>query len=317
MSRSLMAAAAACAALLLPTSPAMASTAGTMEPVMTLAGADPYCSPDSSLSSGLAEVLTSSLIAPGTDWYTKGARPLSTDMVSAWVSPAQGGTYDQCGKSANLLAQAFYQRLLSFRNTLQARYPAKNITKVDVVGVSYGTTISRLCIQTNPDCAALVDDWIGAVPPSHGTTYFSGSNCYNLGPYKFECLAAQPNGQVVNDMNGVGKSGDETPYGEKDPGGWIEYTTLRAQNDGVIFPVGTEKLIGASNFQVIFPAGGSVSTHANWSGTGAGCAGSSAWNQSGTTEAIAAELLDVIDRSGRLATRDSVPDFALSCNWPN
>ncbi|MBO9532040.1 MAG: hypothetical protein J7513_03590 [Solirubrobacteraceae bacterium] len=315
MFRTALAAAAALVALAAP-SMATASTANTMEPVMTLAGADPGCNPGSSLASGLSEVLTSSLIAPGTDWYNKGARPLASDMVGAWRSPYYGDTYDQCGHSANQLANAFYTRLLNFRNGLQAKYPTKNITKVDVVGVSYGTTISRLCIQKVPGCAALVDDWIGAVPPSHGSTGFAGTDCNTWGPYKFECYAGVPGGQVVNDMNGVGTTNDETPYGEKDTGGWIEYTTLRAQNDGVIFPAGSERLVGASNFQVIFPAGGSVSTHANWSGTGAGCAGSSAWTQSGTTEAIAAELLDVTDRSGRLASNASMFDAPLSCNWP-
>ena len=121
------------------------------------------------------------------------------------------------------------------------------MTEVDVVGISAGSLVSRACIANagrenpetaTPGCAALVDDWVGVVPPSHGTTTPGAAGCPWSAPSL--CPAITPFGDFQRKLNerynGIVPDwmgfGDETPQvGDTTP---IEYTTFWAGNDGLI-----------------------------------------------------------------------------------
>jgi hypothetical protein len=274
--------------------------AKTVEPILTLEGQSTTCTPGTGLNVGLKPIVTS----PPPAWNVP-AVPAS--WVQAWtVSPAGGPYtgYDQCTISTDSAANRLYAKLVAFKAQLIAA--GGTVGKIDVASVSYGTTVSRYCIKLVAGCAALIDDWVGIVPPSHGSTSFSSIDC-NYVPYKPACQAAKVNGSIVTAMN----AGDETPNGENDPGGWIEYTTIRATNDGVIYPAGSEKLSGAANWRIKAPS--ADTTHSNWGGPLPECEGSTTYSGRGAAEAIAAELLDYTNRSTYLPTPTSAFDVDFAC----
>ncbi|MFT4035287.1 MAG: hypothetical protein QM679_06900 [Patulibacter sp.] len=294
---------------------AAAGTPDTREPILTLEGFQPTCSISSGLNTGLAEVMRDR--GPAEPWHpafvAAGARPLPASWIRGWRGSDKEGYgkgYDQCIVSPDMLARRLYAKLVAFRDEIRAEDPT--VDRIDVVGASYGSLISRLCITTVAGCAELIDDWVGIVPPSHGSTSWI-SNCW-LNPYTYVCRAANPTGSVILRMNA---NDGGTPYGS-DQGGWIDYSTLRATEDGVIAPAGSERLPGAANWYVTIPASTTgrptVTTHANWSGVGnPDCGGSSRTSQTGAGEALAAELADVTDRTAwNLATADSF-DQPLPC----
>ncbi len=287
---------------------AHAGTAATVEPILTLEGQSQTCTPGTGLNLGLRPVVKN----PSAWWRSLGVQPLTDQLVQAWTVSPSGGPYtgyDQCTISTGNAAQRLYNKLLAFRSEMQAAYPQLNITKVDVASISYGTTVSRYCIKLIAGCAQLVDDWVGIVPPSHGTTLFASIDC-NFVTWKPACQASKPNGSIVQTMN----AGDETPNGSNE-GGWIDYTTVRATADGVIYPAGTEALAGAANYRVVAP--NSATTHSDWGGPIADCNGSTApgyENARGILEAIAGELLDVTPRSTWLPNATSTYDANFACN---
>ncbi len=266
-----------------------ATTPGTIEPVLTVDGWTANCVAGDGQTARYAAVLTD----PPQRWKDVGIQPVAADMVQAWrgVAPEPVATrFDNCGTSPTALATRFFAKLVAYKASFEGRPGITAATKIDVVAQSYGTIVTRLCIKTVPGCAALIDDWVGVVPPSHGSTspLFPVGRCYWLS-YRFACEAADPGGPVQRASN----SGDETPMGDTDPGGWIEYSTFRAGNDGVVYPAGSERLVGAANWRVTQPSG-TLTTHGNVFGGGAQCTGSVTTYplSTGIHESIAAELMD-------------------------
>jgi triacylglycerol lipase len=102
-------------------------------------------------------------------------------------------------------------------------------SKVDLVSHSMGGLSTRYYVKFL-DGYKYVDDYVSLGAPHHGTTlaYFTGGDM-------------RPGSTLLNQLN----SGDETPYGDI-----IEWTTVRSTSDGVVLPVDTAMLDGATNIRV-------------------------------------------------------------------
>lgn len=208
----------------------------TTEPVVVVPGYPGYCpsrlDPRAADALGLAKLLTD------------GGVP--ADRVYTWGFPERGipanEQDDQChAGSIHRLAKRFYNRLLSLRASWG--YTGK----VDVVGLSLGAEITRYCILSptgeEPGCAALIDDWIGIAPPSHGSYLLNGWACSLIGfvlAPPGPCAELVPRGKFMRELAAVG---DETP-------GDGEFTTIWSGNDTVIQPGSSAKLDGAANLRL-------------------------------------------------------------------
>ncbi|MBO9532415.1 MAG: hypothetical protein J7513_05520 [Solirubrobacteraceae bacterium] len=156
--------------------------------------------------------------------------------------------YDQC-QGMDTLVTRFYNRLSALRTS----WGMGPNDKMDVVGISYGTVITRACIRNingnTPNCAAWIDDWIGLAGPAHGTAVATDANCAAgtliLIPYSI-CTKLYPTADPANFINRL-NSVDETP-------GTGEFTTVWSANDGIVEPgaggAPSGPINGAANWQV-------------------------------------------------------------------
>lgn len=272
-----------------------ANSSTTVEPVFMAGGFTPACNPSSDMVHAFRDGLTLPLPAD------PGVPAVPATSIKSWALDGPlNETYQMCSDmSIPYLAQNFVRALRRFRNAEIKKNPS--VTKIDVIGVSLGSTISRYCIKYNPlggspSCAQMIDDWVGIAPPSHGSTTFTAAGCATTAMYEKICRAAIPGSIVMDQLN---ESGDETPYGWDDPGGHIEYTTVWSENDGTIIPATSSLLDGAASRRVINGfvnnvAAGAPLTHATVMSQPACPGGPSNGPASG--EWVAWELRDAIPR---------------------
>ncbi|MEH3054297.1 MAG: hypothetical protein PGN13_09875 [Patulibacter minatonensis] len=319
-------------------SPAVAEArSGTKaEPIIVVPGADPYCGTSNTSQTGNLHQLFTAQTTNGvrTDAaYKWGKDPLQPNWLYTWLY-ADG--YNQCQPVVSQ-GRAFYNKLVQKIADWNSVLPAgQKIDKVDVVGISLGSLVTRSCIANvgrgnpaneTPGCAALIDDWVGIVPPSHGSTSPQSVACpwsnANL------CSAINPSGDfqlklneryngTVADQIGLG---DETPQAPAINTGAtpIEYTTYWAGNDGLITPSGSEALWGADNVKVQAGTGSSAQQlQHNTIANPTLCPGSPNYTTSGTWEWLARSLLDVIqwsypEESPRTYPTPIAPTSVLDC----
>lgn len=103
-------------------------------------------------------------------------------------------------------------------------------TKVDIITHSMGALSSRYYLK-NLSSTGKVDRWVSLGGPNHGTS--SANTCYSTA-----CVEMRVGSTFLNTLN----SGDETP-------GAFVYGTWRSPCDGVINPVDSTILSGATNTQ--------------------------------------------------------------------
>ncbi len=309
------------------------------EPIMVVGGFDPDCA-ISNYEDGTqgypetAMELTVDGIRKDAA-YKWGVQPIPPSWAAGFTTPKG---YEFCRYSTTALGRRFYdwmvKRIAAWNQAVPPGYD--RVTKVDVVGTSYGSTITRSCIANagranpataTPDCAKLIDDWIGLVPPSHGSKTPWVIGC-PFAPGAL-CKATSANGDFLLKLNErfngdaidrVG-AGDETP---QVPGTTpIEYSTYWGGADGLITPVQSAGLWGAANYRV--QAGMPTATtrarqlnHLKIADTGI-CKGSPDFGTSGTREWVLYELLDVAphqptpEESPRKTPTNLAPYSVLNC----
>lgn len=324
------------ASLALAPGAAQARPGALPEPIIVLGGADAACgTQSSSMTSNLHQLATATTNASGqrTDAAYKWSK---TPLQSNWLytfTYAEG--YNQCQPvvtQGRALYNKIVQKLAQWNAARPAGTPA--LDKVDIVGVSLGSLVSRSCIANTgrgnpnnetPGCAALVDDWVGVVPPSHGSTspetvacpFSNAYTCHAVSPGSdFQLKVNERFGGIVADQVGLG---DETPQVASSPTP-LEYTTYWAGNDGVITPTGSEALWGADNVKVQVGTG-STATQLNHNtiANPTLCPGSPNYTASGTWEWIMRALLDVgnhwtyPEESPRKFPTNIAPTSTLDC----
>lgn len=309
------------------------------EPVFVLSGFNPDCNLPARPRNvgGLPAIVTKQEVGGiRTDAAERwGVQPIPSDWLVEFTI-ADG--YTNCTSSVvtigRRLENLIRRKIAEWNSALPAGYAP--VTKVDVVGNSFGSTVARSCIANagrgnpaneTPGCAALIDDWVGLVPPSHGTKTPWIIGCPLVFPSV--CNATTPGGDLLRKLNeryngdplDGAEGGDETP---QVPGTTpIEYTTLWAGADGLISPVASAGLWGAANFRI--EAGAETATthprqlnHLNASDNGI-CKGSPDFGTSGTWEWIAWMLLDAgehrptREESPRGFPTPSAPYGVLNC----
>ncbi|MDO9356871.1 MAG: hypothetical protein Q7T55_24455 [Solirubrobacteraceae bacterium] len=288
------------------------------EPLIVVPGADPFCGLQNTSATANLHQLFTAKIDPVTNARTDAAAkwgkdPLQSDWLYTWLY-ADG--YNQCQPVVNqgrALYNKIVQKIAQWNAALPAGTPQpQKIDKVDLVGISLGSLVTRSCIANTgrgnpsnetPGCAALIDDWVGIVPPSHGSTspetiacpWSNTSTCAAVNPISdFQMKVNEKyNGFIVNTLG----AGDETPQAPavNTGGSAIEYTTYWAGNDGLITPSGSEALWGADNVRVQSGAAGSAITQLqhNTITNPTLCPGSPAYTTPGTWEWLARALMDV------------------------
>ncbi len=107
--------------------------------------------------------------------------------------------------------------------------------EVDVIGHSQGPMEARWAIRWWPDVRAHMDDLVGLSAPNHG---IDTAACDDG-----ECAAAVWQlGSKSRFLAGLG-SGDDTP-------GSVDQTSVISKSDGVVTPMSTSRLMGATNVVV-------------------------------------------------------------------
>ena len=282
-----------------------APAALTAEPIVIAPGYAGICPNSFDSSAGYSSSFNGLVNAPPSSWTVTKAdgtkavvKAVPSNRVYVWTYPdpslPANEQYDQCNAgSIRNLAKRFYNRLTRLRTTWG--YTGK----VDVVGISLGSVVTRYCIRNfygeTPNCAAMIDDWVGLVPPSHGSDLLSPTFCQNSslilapsGPCKD--LIRTPQSQFLTELNSPAYPG--APEGAA-PG--VEYTTAYTWNDDAIVPGSSGAITGAANWRIrAYP--GSVQSADPTHGTPASstsCPGSSLNKASATVEWAAYELLDV------------------------
>lgn len=304
--RSWAVAALAAAGLAAPASAlADAPTNRSVEPIVLVPGYTGYCPSTVAASGGRSSEINGLVNSPDPSWTVTGmpgtvVTGVPSTKVYTWATdytlPANE-QYDQCnGGSIRTLSQRFYNRIKSLTKPKGKLGPGK----IDVIGYSLGSVVTRACIKnvsgTTPDCADMIDDWIGIVGPSHGTTLFSGSTCAASGlilaPASL-CHDLSPGSDFLLALN----SGDETP-------GSGEFSTIWSANDGLIVPAATSAVNGgAANVQMRAtttsavaddPTHATLADNASCPGATSSAVGAKANVAGSAIEWAALELLDVM-----------------------
>lgn len=263
--RSLVVFAACVVALVLAATPASARPGPTAEPVVVVPGLGQNCvstrydDGSSPLLAGLvAEGLASAHAAVGA-----GVDPVPASAVHGWK-------YSACWRRLATLATQLDQYLAR----LQASTGAD---KLDVVSFSFGGGIVRYCLTNplgaTPKCRSRVDDWVGIVNSTNGTT--------KAGPQA--CLGASLVG-LGSICSSLGyQSLDVKRMNRRDPSpGDVEYSSFWTPQDEFLYPTGTSVLEGARNV-VLRSKEGRVTHVGSW--VGGPCTTTPEW--------VGAELLDV------------------------
>jgi triacylglycerol lipase len=245
------------------------------EPVVVIGGLSGTCSSTAggSLAGGVQKGLAVARVQSG---YTVDAVP--TDRVYPY-------SYNPCNTTLAKLAK-------QFDTYLAGKQAANGGVPLDVVSFSFGGAITRYCLTNaggnTPGCAARLDDWVGLVNSTHGSTTANASMCAAaalIGQWSV-CTMLIPGSPELRAM----AKGDESP-------GSVEYSSLWAAQDELIFPAGSQRLDGALNVKLT-SSKGSVGHATAWSG--GPCTTTQDW--------VGALLLDLIP---------STPsDLTLDCTSP-
>lgn len=266
MKRLSLAALAAClSAVCLAAPPAHADlkSNNTVEPIVSIAGGQVDC--DVSYNDGAGSWFQNVATDPATSW---GVTALQASQVYVWTSVEDGVPGDQTYRlcewdtSVPKLAENLYRRLSAKTHptTGDAGWQGK---KVDIIASSVGAVIGRWCVAKVSGCAALVDDFIGLVPPNYGTSLATASNCPYMGTFGAYglCMALGTNHDVIQQLGGLPDpsptyEGQWTNNGVDDtPSSHIEWTTFWTSTDGVIQHANRARLMdGAHNIRIYKPS---------------------------------------------------------------
>ena len=187
-------------------------------------------------------------------------------------SSVHGWRFSACWRRLSTLALQLDQ----FLAKTQAKHGGG---PVDVVSFSFGGAIIRYCLASpygaTPNCRARVDDWVGIVNATNGTTKADARSCLTAGLVGLGsiCWSLSYAGPDIKRMN------------RRDPSpGDVEYSSFWTPQDEFLYPTGTSVLDGARNV-VLRSKFGRVTHTGTW--LGGPCTTTAEW--------VGAELLDVAE----------------------
>lgn len=186
------------------------------------------------------------------------------------AADVHGWRYSACWRTLSTLATQLDEYLAK----LQA---ARGGGKIDLVSFSFGGAIARYCLTNprgaTPRCRDRVDDWVGVVNSTNGTTKADAKACLTA---SFVGL-----GSICSSL--AYYSTDIKRMNRRDPSpGDVEYTVFWTPQDEFLYPTGTSVLEGARNV-VLRSKQGRVTHIGSW--VGGPCTTTAQW--------VGAELLDL------------------------
>ncbi len=186
------------------------------------------------------------------------------------AASVHGWRFSACWRRISTLAQQLDQYLAK----IQAQHGGG---PVDVVSFSFGGAIIRYCLANprgaTPLCRSRVDDWVGVVNATNGTTKADAKSCLTAGLVGLGsiCWSLSYGSVDIKRMN------------RRDPSpGDVEYSSFWTPQDEFLYPTGTSVLEGARNV-VLRSKFGRVTHTGTW--IGGPCTTTADW--------VGAELLDV------------------------
>lgn len=267
-------AAAACGAAL--PSAAGARPGPAPEPVVVLAGLSGTCTSaadNATLAGRVAQGLSRAYARSGGT-----VQPVPSTEVRGW-------RYGVCNTTLRTVAK----QLDTYLAGLQA---ARGGVPIDLVSFSFGGSVVRYCLTNaggdTPGCVGRVDDWVGVVNSTYGTTAATYDGCARTTPVDAVaiCRSVIPGSPEQLAMNRA----DPSP-------GAVEYTSVWSPGDEIVRPAGSGRLPGALNVELRSRLG--TITHAG-SWIGGACTTTQDW--------VAVPLLDVFAHS--------TGELVLDCNSP-
>lgn len=256
--------AASLAGLLVPAA-AEARPGRDAEPVVVIPGLGQNCvtqrydDADNVIGSGaVADGIASALAATKAD-----VEPVPASDVHGW-------RFSACWRTLSTLAT----QLDHFLAKIQAESGGRPI---DVVSFSFGGAIMRYCLTNplgaTPNCRGRVDDWVGIVNATNGSTKADTKACLTAGLVGL--------GSICNSLGY--QSLDVKRMNRRDPSpGDVEYSIFWSPQDEFLYPTGTSVLEGARNV-VLRSKLGRVTHAGTW--FGGPCTTTAQW--------VAVELLDL------------------------
>ena len=194
----------------------------------------------------------------------------SVDPVAE--SSVYGWRFSACWRRLSTLAV----QLDHYLAKIQAQHGG---SPIDLVSFSFGGAIARYCLTNplgaTPRCRSRVDDWVGVVNASNGTTKAAAPSCLTAGLVGLGsiCWSLSYYSTDIKRMN----RNDSTP-------GDVEYSVFWSPQDEFLFPTGTSVLEGARNV-VLRSKFGRVTHAGTW--FGGPCTTTPDW--------VGLELLDVTE----------------------
>lgn len=185
-------------------------------------------------------------------------------------SDVYGWRYSACWRTLSTLAT----QLDHYLAKLQASTGAD---KLDLVSFSFGGGIVRYCLTSplgaTPKCRSRIDDWVGVVNSTNGTTKADPKACLTAGLVGL--------GSICSSLSY--SSTDIKRMNRRDPSpGDVEYSSFWTPQDEFLYPTGTSVLEGARNV-VLRSKYGRVTHIGSW--VGGPCTTTPQW--------VGAELLDL------------------------
>ena len=181
-----------------------------------------------------------------------------------------GWRYSGCWRTLSTLATQLDHTLARLQSTSGAG-------KLDLVSFSFGGAIVRYCLTNplgaTPKCRGRVDDWVGVVNSTNGTTKADLKACLTASLVGLGAICSSLSYQ----------STDIKRMNRRDPSpGDIEYSSFWTPQDEFLYPTGTSVLEGARNV-VLRSKLGRVTHIGSW--VGGPCTTTAQW--------VGAELLDL------------------------
>lgn len=193
------------------------------------------------------------------------------DVEPVPPSAVYGWRFSACWRTLSTLATQLDHHLAK----VQATHGGGPI---DVVSFSFGGAIMRYCLTNplgaTPKCRARVDDWVGLVNATNGSTKADTKACLTASLVGLGSICTSLGYQSL----------DVKRMNRRDPSpGDVEYSIFWSPQDEFLFPTGTSVLEGARNV-VLRSKLGRVTHAGTW--FGGPCTTTAQW--------VAVELLDIV-----------------------